>query len=318
MMNISEYLKSTIQVSLNHKIDDAQMALAQEMRTSYRAMIPSAGTPDPVADVQNILIPATEPARQIPARLYKPLGADNSQKLPMIIFIHGGGFVSGDLDTHDVLVRGMCNGAQAIVLSVDYRLAPEFPFPAALEDVYIALQWMLEQADQLGGDIGRVAVAGDSAGGTLAAALPLLVRDIGEFKFSAQWLIYPETSHKMDTESWRLFGATNFPTKPVNTAVLKAYTAKVSNPYHPLIAPLWGNHENLPPALLQVGEYDPLRDENILYADALTKAGVDAEVIVYPQQMHGFVQFYKDKANNSRGEEALEFGLAFLNRHLNP
>lgn len=317
-MNISEYLKSVVTLSPNHQIDTATMALAQEMRTSYRAMIPSAGTPDPVQDVQNILIPATEPTREIPARLYKPLGADYSQKLPMVLFIHGGGFVSGDLDTHDVLIRAICNGAQAIVVSVDYRLAPEHPFPAALEDIYTTLTWMVTNADQFGGDIGRIAVAGDSAGGSLSATLAVLVRDIGEFKLSAQWLIYPQISGKMDTNSWHELGETHFPSKYVNATVLKAYTARLSSPYIPLAMALWADHKNLPPALLQVGKFDPLHDENVLYADVLTQAGVDAEAIVYPQQAHGFIQFYKDKASHSRGKEALEVGLAFLNRHLNP
>lgn len=318
MMKVSEYLKSVHSASTTDHINPALLVLAQEMRSSYRAMIPSAGTPDPVHIVEDIAIPSDEPNRTIPARLYKPFNTKNTQKLPMIVFIHGGGFVSGDLDTHDVLARAICNGAQAIVVAVDYRLAPEHPFPAGLEDVYNTLQWLVKQADSLNGDINRIAVAGDSAGGNLSAALTLLARDMGEFKLVAQWLMYPAVSSDMDTTSWQTYGNTYFPTKPVYIGVTQAYVPSGLSPAVPLAAPLWATHKNLPPALLQVGEFDPLRDEGLLYVEALKKAGVTAQALVYPAEQHGFIQFYKDKSQHVKGEEALHVGLAFLNHHLNP
>ena len=319
MLNVSEYLKNILENNLlsNSQIDLNLVNSAQEMRTSYREIIPTAGIPDPVERVEDTVI-SVNTSNKVPVRIYWPLNTDQKTNLPMILFIHGGGFVSGDLDTHDVLVRAIANGVQAVVVSVDYRLAPEFPFPAPLEDVYVSLQWMIENADMLGGDIGRVAVVGDSAGGNLAAALTLLARDIGEIRISVQWLIYPEVSNKMDTDSWKTYGETQFPTKTLNTMFLSAYTSRVNDPYISYVAPLWGNHKNLPPALLQVGEFDPLKDETIQYAEALSQNNVDSEVIVYPEQVHGFIQFYKDKTNHSRGEEALQVGLSFLNRYLNP
>lgn len=316
-MRISEYFQSIFGSPFIHHIDDFQKSFAQEMRSSYRALIPSAGTPDPVASVEQILIPSDESSRSIPARLYKPLGPDLSKKLPMVLFIHGGGFVSGDLDTHDVLVRAICNGVQAVVVSVDYRLAPEFPFPSGLEDSYRALQWMSSEADTLNGDNTRIAVAGDSAGANFAAIMAILAREIGDVKLVAQWLMYPTTLDETNTESWKKFGDNYFPTKAVMSGVRKAYIPENVSPSHAYLAPLFADLKSLPPALLQVGGLDPLQDENVLYAEALRKAGGDAQVIIYENQQHGFIQFYKDKVQHPQGEEALKVGLDFLNSYLN-
>lgn len=316
-MRISEYFQSIFGLKLIHHIDDFQKVFSQEMRNSYRALIPSAGLPDPVGSVEQIQIPSDESTRAIPARLYRPLDTDSSKKLPMVLFIHGGGFVSGDLDTHDVLVRAICNGVRAIVVSVDYRLAPEFPFPSGLEDSYTALQWMSREAETFNGDNKRIAVAGDSAGANFAAIMAILAREIGDVKLVAQWLMYPTTLDKTNTESWVKFGDIYFPTKAVMSGVKKSYIPEGILPSHPFLAPLLGNLKYLPPALLQVGGLDPLQDENILYSEALKKAGVDAQVFVYENQQHGFIQFYKDKVQHPKGEEALKVGLEFLNNHLN-
>lgn len=236
----------------------------------------------------------------------------------MVLFLHGGGWVSGDLETHEVLARAMCNEARAILVYIDYRLAPEFPFPAGLEDAWSALQWMTEHAAASGGDPKRIAVAGDSAGGNLAAALAHLSRDSGEIKLVASWLMYPVLSYKMETRSWQTLGDRYFPTKTVNTRAIQAYIPENIDPEIAIISPLAGKLENLPPTLIQVGEYDPLRDESMLYGEALKNAGIDTEALVYKGQQHGFLQFYKDKFQHSAGEIALKKGVDFLKAYLYP
>ena len=289
---------------------------AEGMRSNYRSMIPTAGTPDPVARVEMLEIPAINPDRKVRARLYVPQESARKTLLPVVLFVHGGGFVSGDLETHDVLARTIANRAKALVLSIDYRLAPENPFPAGVDDVYATLQWVAANAGKIGGNPNRIAVSGDSAGANIATVVSILARDRRGPKIAAQWLMYPTVSNKMDTASWAEYGKTNFPTREVNTNCIAAYVPKGTSPYAPLVAPLWADHKGLPPALVQVGELDPLRDENVEYAKALKAAGVDANAIVYPGQHHGFMQFYKDKEHNSAGDAAIETGIEFLKRVL--
>ncbi|MGY4494412.1 alpha/beta hydrolase [Pseudomonas sp. TE3610] len=284
-------------------------------RSQYRALIPLTGAPDPVAQVNQIAVPASHPARIIPARLYLP-SRESNRLLPVILFVHGGGFISGDLDTHDVLARAIANGAGALVLSVDYRLAPEHPFPAGLEDVYATLTYAAKQARQWGGDADRLAICGDSAGGNIAAATALLARDRKGPTLRALWLMYATLSNKMDSASWQALGETHFPTRAANETAIAAYVPPNIDCFSPLVAPLWAPLADLPPTLVQVGELDPLRDENIDLAHALEHAGVEASLEVYPGQTHGFIQFFKDKRSHSKGQAALEQGVAYLKAHL--
>lgn len=295
-----------------HLVTNHTSAFANDMRTSYRAMIPSAGVPDPVGKVLALDVPAGQPSRNIPVRVYWPADGRADERLPIVLFAHGGGFVSGDLDTHDVLVRAIAGRARVLVIAVDYRLAPEYPFPAGLEDVYAVLQWTADHADELGGDATRIVLCGDSAGATLSAATAMLARDRGGPRPVAQWLMYPSVSNKLDTASWAELGDAYFPTREVMRNVLASYVPPETSPYAPLLSPLLGNHAGLPPALIQVGQLDPLRDENVAYASSLNAAGVEASVVVYEGQAHGFIQFFKDYANHSRGEAALDEGIRFL------
>ncbi|MCA7930748.1 alpha/beta hydrolase [Burkholderia cepacia] len=301
-----------------HRVADEIATFVQEMRTSYRALIPSAGTPDAVDQVLEIKVPARHPDRDIPARLYKPAGAEPADRLPVVLFVHGGGFVSGDLDTHDVLARAITGRAHVLVIAVDYRLAPEFPFPAGLEDVYAALQWTFDHASSIGGDPARLAICGDSAGGNLAAAAAMLARDRNGPALVAQWLMYPVVSLESNTPSWAELGDSHFPTRAVMHNVLASYVPTGIRRSGPLLAPLAGNPAGLPPALIQVGQLDPLRDESIAYAHRLNEAGTHAAVTVYDGQAHGFIQFFKDKANHSHGEIALDEGIRFLRAHTAP
>lgn len=298
-------------------LSDADLAkFAEEMRANFRSKIPSAGAPDPVAEVRTIRIAAKGPEREIAARLYVPKRT-NAESLPMILFAHGGGFVAGDLDTHDVLARAIANKAEALVIAVEYRLAPEHPFPAGLDDVYAALDWLAEEGAQFGGDPQRLALCGDSAGGNLVAEAAILARDRRGPRITAQWLMYPALSNKMDTASWREFGEKNFPTRGMNAKVIAAYVPDGIDPNAPLIAPLSARHGNLPATLVQVGEYDPLRDEGLAFARALKEAGVEAVAKVYRAQQHGFIQFFKDAEHFPGGAAALDEGIAFTVSRLN-
>ncbi|MCZ0983165.1 alpha/beta hydrolase [Streptomyces diastatochromogenes] len=290
---------------------------AHKLRTNYRALIPNAGAPDPVADVREVLVPARSPERTVPVRAYRS-SSEAEAALPVVVFVHGGGFVSGDLDTHDVLTRAIAGRAGALVLSVDYRLAPEHPFPAGVDDVVAVLDWAAEHAGSLGGDPSRIAVSGDSAGGNLAASAAMIARDRGGPDLSAQLLMYPSLSNKMDTPSWDSYGVadTHFPNRTIHGLGLAAYVPDGTSPFDPLVAPLWGEHGGLPPTLIQVGGHDPLRDECTDYAAALESAGVAARCRVYPGEEHGFIQFFKDRAAHPRGEEALQDAVAFLTENL--
>ena len=286
--------------------------VSEEMRRAYREMIPLTGSADPVKEVRAIDIPADDPARKIPLKVYFPLTEKQEAALPVFLFIHGGGFVSGDFDTHDVLARGIANGASCIVVSVGYRLAPEHPFPSGLEDVYAALLWSRDNAADIGGDNAKIAVGGDSAGGNLAAALSLIARDRKGPKISGQWLMYPTLGNKMDTDSWARLGDEYFPTREVNSAIISAYVPKGKDPYGPLVAPLWAELENLPPTLIQAGGLDPLSDEGRDFVQKMKKSGGEATFLFYPEFQHGFIQFYKDEKNFPGAPAAFEQGLSWL------
>jgi acetyl esterase len=297
---------------IDSTFDDEYVRKFEEQRRSYRAMIPLAGPPDAVKEVRNLLFRADNPVRNIPLRIYFPLLSAPPEALPLFLFIHGGGCVSGDLDTHDVLARAIANKAGCIVISVAYRLASESPFPAGLEDCYAALVWCGANAAALGGDGSTIIVSGDSAGGNLAAVLAILSRDRGGPTISGQWLMYPTVSNKQDTKSWARLGSRYFPTHQVQDAVVKAYTPEGESPYSPLIAPLWADLDNLPPALIQVGGLDPLQDECQALAQKMQDHGTESTFILYPGQQHGFLQFYKDSKNHPGAEQPFNEGIAWL------
>ena len=296
-------------------MDEELKEFADGMRINYRKRTASAGAPDPVAGIRTAHIPAQDPERNIQARLYLPIDMAGYH-LPVVLFAHGGGFVAGDLDTHDVLARAIANKTGALVLSVDYRLAPEHPYPAGLEDVYAALVWAALHAPEFGGDPDRIAVCGDSAGGNLVAATAILARDRAGPGICAQWLMYPALDNKMDTRSWNEFGKENFPTRELNSKLIAAYVPRGIDANGPLVAPRWARLDKLPPALVQSGEFDPLRDEGVAYAEGLRNAGVDATSLVYTGQQHGFIQYFKDAEHNREGAKALEEGAAFLRSKL--
>ena len=247
------------------------------------------GTGEPVARVEARTIPG--PAADIPVRIYWP-SLPEATRLGVIAFFHGGGFIQCNLDTHDGQCRAIANRTGAIVVSVDYRLAPEHRFPAAVDDCDAATRWLADHATELGGDPRRLAVAGDSAGGNLAAVVAQVARDRGGPAIRFQLLVYPVTdfSSGRDThESHRTNAEGYFLTHESTEWIRRQYLASEEDGESPLASPLLADDlSGLPPALVVTAEFDPLRDEGEAYARRLREAGVDADILRVPDMFHGF------------------------------
>ena len=243
-----------------------------------------AGVPEEVAKVEETLIPG--PAGEIPVRIYTPEGQG---PFPALVYYHGGGWVIGNLDVVDVPCRQLANRTGCIVISVDYRLAPEHPFPAPAEDAYAAVEWVAENGDSICVDSSRIAVAGDSAGGNLAAVVCLMAKDKEGPKISYQILFYPVTEHSYDTISYHENAEGYFLTKDSMVWFWNHYLQEESGE-HPYASPLRAKDvSGLPPALVVTAEYDPLRDEGEAYAKKLFDAGVGVTLKRYEGLIHGFV-----------------------------
>jgi acetyl esterase len=234
------------------------------------------------------------PAGSIPVRHYTPVRSEGSGPEPLLVFFHGGGFVVGDLETHDDLCRLMCRDAGVHVLAIDYRLAPEHPAPAAIEDCYAAYRWALEHAAELGADPSRIAVGGDSAGGNLSAVVCQLARTDGIDLPALQLLLYPATNFAADTRSKTLFADGYFLTKKDMDWFRDNYLGGSSlDTADPRISPLLADDlAGLPPAMVLTGGFDPLRDEGNQYADALSAAGVPVDHRQFGPLVHGFANFF--------------------------
>jgi acetyl esterase len=240
---------------------------------------------EPVAAVADRTMPG--PHGEIPLRLYTPAGAG---PFPILLYLHGGGWVMGNLETHDDLCRSLCRRAGALVVAVDYRLAPEHPFPVALDESCAALAGVVERADEIGGDPARLAVAGDSAGGNLAAALALRVRDAGGPALALQVLIYPALNYAFDTASYHELADGYGLTRPEMIFFWNHYLASPADGEHPYASPLRApDLSDLPPALVITAGYDPLRDDGEAYAARLARAGTPARLTRYAAMNHGFV-----------------------------
>ncbi len=226
------------------------------------------------------------PDGPVPVRLYWP---SEDPGLPILVWYHGGGWVTGTLDHADATARRLCSLGQCIVISVDYRLAPEHPYPAGRDDAYAAVVWAFQNAKRFGGDSERIAVGGDSAGGTLAAVVAQMVRDRAGIPLKFQLLVYPVTDAAMDTASHR--DATN--EFGLNRDAMAWYWDRYApegvDRADPYVSPLkQENLEGLPPAYVITAECDPLRDEGNAYADALRAAGVPVESECFAGQVHAF------------------------------
>ncbi len=259
-----------------------------EARENYRRLIQLAGIPEKVAASQDRSIPG--PAGKIPVRIYSPLGAEDGP-LPVLVFYQGGGMVIGDLDTHDQICRMLANRAGCKVVSVAYRLAPEYKFPAAVEDSYSVLQWVAGHTAEFNGDSSRLAVGGDSAGGNLSAVVAQLARDQGGPRLLFQLLIYPATAQLGQFPSYEENAQGYFLSKDSIVYFYNHTVGKDADPSDPRIAPLEAeNLAGLPSALVITAEYDPLRDEGKAYADRLREAGVPVSFHNYEGMIHAFYQ----------------------------
>lgn len=257
----------------------------QAVREAIRQWVGMTGAPAPVARVENRTIPG--PGGEIPVRIYWPAG---DGPFPILVFFHGGGWVICDLDTHDPTCRALTNGAGCVMVSVDYRLAPEHKFPAAPEDCYAATAWAAAHAAELGGDAARLAVGGDSAGGNLAAVVALMARERGGPPLVFQLLIYPATDLRMNTPSIAENGEGYGLDKAEMIWFGNHYTRDDADKVNPLASPMLAPElGGLPPALVVTAEYDPLRDEGERYGERLRAAGVPVTIRRYDGMIHGFV-----------------------------
>ncbi len=260
-------------------------------------------------NVFDIAIPG--PSSEIPIRIYAPPG---ERPLPVFVYFHGGGWVTGDLDVNDTLCRVIAEWAACMVVSVNYRHAPEHPFPAAFDDAYAATAWVAANIDALHGDVSRIAIGGASAGGNLAAAVALKARDVGTPPLVLQWLIYPVIDSSMTTASYD----SNADGYGLTRAAMQWYwdvyvpdAAQRTNPYaSPMAA---ANLEGLPPALVQTAEFDPLCDEGEAYARAMQAAGVPVTLKRYDGMIHGFISNHGefDQAKQCLIESATALRAAF-------
>lgn len=228
----------------------------------------------------------------VPLRLYRPAPRNDAHPAPALVYFHGGGWTIGDLDTHDTLCRSLARDSGCVVVSVDYRLAPEHRFPAALDDALSATRWVRAHAGALGLDARRLAVGGDSAGGNLAAAVALLERDAGH-ALAWQLLIYPATDLRAVAPSHTTNGQGFLLTSDSVRYYTGHYLGEASAAdwrASPLLAP---DHARLPPAMVLTAGFDPLRDEGLAYADALARAGVSVTHVCFERQIHGFITMGK-------------------------
>lgn len=265
--------------------------------------------PEPVAQVVNRTIPG--PAGEIPVRIYTPAGGG---PFPALVFFHGGGWVICDLDTHDGLCRSLCNGAGCVVVSVDYRLAPEHKFPAAPQDCYAAMQWVAGHAAEINAIPGKLAIGGDSAGGNLTAVVAQMARDQGSPRLAFQLLIYPATDFDFDGPSIRENAEGYFLTRDDMIWFTNHYLTSDEDKKNPLASPLLAaDLRGLPPALVITGEYDPLRDEGEAYGKRLKEAGVPVTLSRYDGVIHGFLSIepLTDKGKQAKEECAQALRAAF-------
>ncbi len=270
-----------------------------ELRKLYENSTELPFPAEPVARVEERSAPG--PAGNVPVRVYAP---DADAAGPPVVFLHGGGWVIGNLDTHDGAARKLANASGCTVVSVDYRLAPENPFPAAAEDCYAAAQWVSDHAEQLGARPGPIALVGDSAGGNLAAVTALMARDRSGPEVAQQVLVYPVIDCDFERPSFLENAEGYLLTRDVMMWFWDQYVPDESRRRDPYVRPLSADLAGLPPALVITAEYDPLRDEGEAYAESLQAAGVKVTCTRYDGMIHGFFSFadFVDKAKEAMGQ----------------
>jgi acetyl esterase len=268
-----------------------KMATVEESRERLRRVVKLIARPSArLAQVTERRVKG--PDRSVLVRIYKPRRGLKAGASPLVMFFHGGGWIVGDLDLSDEALRLLSDLSSAVIVSVEYRLAPEHPFPSGLEDCYAATVWAVENAKTLGCDPRKLVVCGESAGGNLAAATAILAKKRKGPRIAYQVLIYPpldlvrDMSGYSDTELGRLTMAAS-----ELQWMLRAYLRDKREAKNPLVSPIMGDLKGLPPALIFTAEYDPLTEQDADYAKKLRKAGVRARVVNYQAAIHGFWNF---------------------------
>jgi acetyl esterase len=280
-----------------------------EARESMRSRTAALGPFEEVARVQDHRVPVA--GGEIVARAYTPAGKG---PFPAYIYFHGGGWVIGDIETHDGICRSLANASGAVVISVDYRLAPEHKYPVAAEDSYAATEWVVRESAKLGIDPRRIAVGGDSAGGNLAAAVCLMSRDRNGPAIALQVLVYPVTQYGLDTRSYRDYADGYLLTRNGMRWFWDHYLKRSEDGAEAYASPLSAPRlDGLPPALIITAEFDPLCDEGEAFAARLRQSGVPVTLTRYPGMVHGFIRMLNimDKARAARDEIAAALKKAF-------
>jgi acetyl esterase len=263
---------------------NAHLLPVKEARRYFDEECAAAEVGEPVKTIVELAIPVS--GDTIPLRLYRP----EAGRLPVAVYLHGGGWVLGSIDSHDAACRALANASSTVVVSVGYRLAPEHPFPAAVEDAYSATSWLARHGADLDIDTSVLAVAGDSAGGNLAAAVTLLARDRQEIDIAFQLLVYPVTTTDLDRGCDDQYDGIILQREELQWHQ-DNYLADASDGRSPLVSPLdHADLHGLPPAMIITAGCDPLHPQGELYADALRDAGVPTEHLHYDGMVHGFFQ----------------------------
>jgi acetyl esterase len=256
----------------------------KDARQAIIALVDKTQNPVPVYQMEDRVIPGA--AGPIPIRIYTPAGAG---PFPILVYLHGGGWVLGSIETHEPICRELTRAVGCIVVSVDYRLAPEHPFPIPLEDCYATVCWVARCSADINGDAQRIVVAGDNAGGNLAAAVALTARDRGTPPLAYQLLIYPALDYAFNTASYLEYGDGYVLTKDMMVWCWQHYLRDPTHGLYPQAAPLRAqNMGGLPSTLLLTAECDPLRDEGKAYAERLQAAGSEVTYRCYAGMIHGF------------------------------
>ncbi len=261
---------------------------AQEQRENFKRVIVPLEERPPINSVEDRTIPSAE--FDIPIRIYTPEG---DGPFPIYVYFHGGGFIMGSIETHDINCRRIANDSGCKVISVEYRLAPEHPFPAAPNDCFAAVKWISENAEMLGGDPNELAVGGDSAGGNLATVVCLMAREKNGPAITKQILAYPGCDFKSNETLYPSIQENGSGYGLDREAMVRTTSYYLQNPSdadNPYASPIRANDlSGLPPALILTAEYDPLRDEGESYAAMLKEAGVPVELKRYEGVLHGFL-----------------------------
>ncbi len=276
---------------LNDGFPQVQAMTGAQARATVAARLQPVENPDDVSRTEDLL--AESAHGPIPLRVYHPHG--ESRPRPVVVFLHGGGFVFCSVESHDGFCRRLARHTDAVVVSVDYRLAPEHRAPAAAQDAHAAVCWVAEHADRLGIDAARIVIAGDSAGGNLAAVVPLMLRDLGGPTIAGQVLLYPVIEPDFSTPSYQRYATGHFNTQAAMEWYWQQYlggdpaTAALAGPAEYVIPSRAATLSGLPPAVVVTAGRDPLSSEGNHYAAALRDAGVPVRHRHYPELFHGFL-----------------------------